>query len=143
MLHQFSATSNLNHDSITTLYTSSEVSLMDSITTPYFLTSSPPPPAILQSKNHAFLTSLDASVLDSQLKIYARRLTSISERLQVEKHILSKELDKVKSVQSKRKERVAGKHLVLKAKFVVSTEEIQKALEEAEMVTARKKKAKW
>ena len=43
MLHQFSITSNLDHDSITIPYTSSEVSLTDSITTPYFLTSSPPP----------------------------------------------------------------------------------------------------
>jgi hypothetical protein len=70
------------------------------------------------------------------------RLSGISERLQAQKHIFGKELDEIKAIHAKRKERASGKHLILKGQFVVSTEEIQKALEEVEKATLSKKKKK-
>ena len=65
----------------------------------------------------------------------------IAERLQAENHILGKELDEIKAVPVERKERLLGKRLILKEKLVVSTEDIQKALEDAEQATSFKKKS--
>ena len=73
---------------------------------------------------------------------HVRRLSGISERLQVENHILSKELDEIKAIHAKRKARASGKRFILKGRFVVSTEEIQRALEEAEKVTEAKTRKK-
>lgn len=135
MLHQFSDEAS---DSITTPLPITQPLFPD---TPFFLTSSPPPPAILRSKNQAFLASLETeSTLDQQSMNHVRRLSGMSEALQAETHILSKELDEIKAINAKRKERASGKRLILKGKFVVSTEDIQKALEEAEKATLAKKK---
>lgn len=45
----------------------------------------------------------------------------------------------MKEIHAKRKERASGKRLILKGKVVVSTEEVYKALGEAEKATAAKK----
>ena len=107
--------------------------------TPFFLSSSPPDPSTLKSKNRAFLDTLASSNVETEYKTHMRRLSGISERLQTEVMILQKELKEVKEIHAKRKERAAGKRLILKGKVVVSTEEVYKALEEAEKVTAAKK----
>jgi hypothetical protein len=66
-------------------------------------------------------------------------LSGIAERLGAEVTILKKELDEIKAVHSKRKERATGKHLILKGKAVISTEELEKA---EKRTNARKKNKK-
>jgi len=56
--------------------------------------------------------------------------------------ILKRELDEMKAVHGKRKERASGKRLILKGKTIVSTEELRDALAEAEKATKSKKTAK-
>ena len=143
MVHQFSSTSSDPDPDPDPLDVSntSPVHQSNIMNTSFLLNSSPPPPATLRSSNLALLTSLETSTLDYQSKTHIRRLSGIAEWLQAEKHILGKELDEIKGVQAKRKERVSEKRLILKGKFVVSTEEIQKALEEAEQATSSKKKS--
>jgi hypothetical protein len=114
----------------------------DDNSTPFFISSSPPEPSILHSKNRAFLASLASTNIDTQFRTHMRRLSGISERLQTEVTILQKELKEVKEIHAKRKERASGKRLILKDKVVVSTEEVQKALEDAEKVTATRKAKK-
>ena len=126
---------NLASDSITTPLSITQPPFPD---IPFFLTSSLPPPAILRSQNRAFLISLETSTLDQQSMNHVRHLSGMSEALQVETHILSKELNEIKAINAKRKERASGKRLILKGKFVVSMEDIQKALEKAEKVTLAK-----
>jgi hypothetical protein len=110
--------------------------------TPFLDFSSPPDPSTLHSKNKAFLSSLASTNVEIQFKTHMRRLSGISERLQTEVTILQKELKEVKEIHAKRKERASGKRLILKGKVVVSTEEVYKALEEAEKATASKKAKK-
>jgi hypothetical protein len=66
----------------------------------------------------------------------------ISERLSAHNSILQKELADLHHLNSQRKERQSGKHLVLKGKVVVSTDEIRKALENAERITKDRKQKK-
>ena len=49
------------------------------ISTPFFLSSSPPEPAILRFKNQAFLSAPAISDLGSDYKTHMRRLSGISE----------------------------------------------------------------
>jgi hypothetical protein len=83
-----------------------------------------------------------SSDISQQYKNHVRRLSGITERLQTEVTILQKELTEVKAVHSKMKERASGKRVILKGRTVVSTEEVQKALAEAEYATRKKRKAK-
>ena len=62
--------------------------------------------------------------------------------MQTEVTILRKELHKLKTVHSKRKERVSSKGLILKEKTIVSIEELQKVLSETEKATKSKKGTK-
>lgn len=62
------------------------------------------------------------------------------EWLLAENMILKIELQKSKDVLGSRKAREGGKRLVLKGQTVISTEEILKAIEEAELATENKKK---
>lgn len=113
-----------------------------STSTPFFLTSSPPEPAILRSKNQAFLSTPAISNLPQDYRTQMRRLSGMSERLQAEMTILQKELKEVKEVHAKRKERASGKRMILKGKSILSTEEVYTALKQAEETTARKKTQK-
>jgi len=115
---------------------------MDTISTPFFLSSSPPEPAILQSKNRAFLSTPAISDLGTDYKTHMRRLSGISERLQTEVVILKKQLKEVKEVHAKRKERASGKRFILKDKSIISTEEVYAALKEAENKMGAKKPKK-
>jgi DDE superfamily endonuclease len=107
--------------------------------TPFFLSSSPPDPAILRSTNQAFLATSTIADLDMDYKRQMRRLSGISERLQTEVTMLQKELKEVKEVNAKRKERASGKRIILKDKSILSTEEVHQALKEAEEITYAKK----
>jgi len=71
-----------------------------------------------------------------------QRLSGITERLGAEVTILKKELDEIKAVHSKRKERARIKRLILKGKVVISTEELVKQLKKAEKVMKARKKNK-
>ena len=110
--------------------------------TPFFISSYPPDPSILHSKNKVFLDSLTSNNIEPQFKTHIRRLSAISERLQTVVTILQKELKEVKEIDARWKERASGKRLILKDKVVVSTEEVHQALAEAEKATAVKKAKK-
>jgi hypothetical protein len=64
------------------------------------------------------------------------------ERYQAEALMYKIELDDVKEINARRKERESGKRHVLKDTPVASTERIEKALKEHEEATNRKKKGK-
>ena len=113
--------------------------LANATSTPFFLSSSPPDPAILRSTNQAFLATSTITDLDTDYKRHMRRLSGISERLQTEVTMLQKELKEVKEVNAKRKERASGKRIILKDKSILSTEEVHQALKEAEEITHAKK----
>jgi hypothetical protein len=110
------------------------------ISTPFFLTSSPPEPSTLRSTNQAFLSNFTTSNVNHEYKTHVRRLSGIEERLQTEVTILEKELEEIKTIHARRKERASGKRVILKGKAVISTEELIKALAEAEKATQAKKK---
>jgi hypothetical protein len=113
-----------------------------STSTPYLLTSSPPEPSTLRATNQAFLTDFASANVTEQHKIHVRRLSGITERLQTELTILKREVNEMKAIHGRRKERASGKRLILKGKTVISTEELQKALEEAEKATRTRKRSK-
>jgi hypothetical protein len=69
-------------------------------------------------------------------------LGGISERLQGENIILWAENKKFLERQEKKAERQTGKWLVLKGKVIVTTDEVCKALADAEAATKEKKKRK-
>jgi hypothetical protein len=110
--------------------------------TPYFLTSSPPDdPAILQSTNYVFLAEISNKNIDTPIKTQIRRLSNMTERLQVDVTILKEDIMEVKKVHVKRKERVTGKHHTLKNRPFISSEGVAKALQVSEKATKAKKKS--
>jgi hypothetical protein len=115
------------------------ITLASRLETSFFISSSLPDPSTLHSKNIAFLKSLASTDLETEFTTHVRRLGGISERLQTEVTILRKELKEVKEIHAKRTGQASGKRLILKDKVVVSTEEVHKALEEAEKAIAAKK----
>jgi hypothetical protein len=110
--------------------------------TPFLLNSSPPAPSTLRSTNQAFLSSLTSTNLNHECRTHARRLSGIAERLQTEVTILQKELNEIRAVHGKRKERASGKRFVLKGKAVISTEELVQELEKVEKVSQKRKKGR-
>jgi len=132
------------NNSSTIISTPGLVSMTDtsSINTPFLLTSSPPKPSTLRSANQAFLSDFTSTTINHEYKTHVRRLSGIADRLQAEVTILQKELGEIRAINSKRKERTSGKRVILKGKTVVSTEELQKALAEAEKATHKQKKGK-
>ena len=113
-----------------------------STSTPLLLTSSPPEPSTLRIANQNCLSTLASIDVNYRIKTHVRRLSGIAERLQTEVTILRKELHELKAVHSKRKEQASSKRLIPKGKTIVSIEELQKALSEAEKATKLKKGAK-
>ena len=101
-----------------------------------------PGPSTLRATNQAFLTDFASANVTEQHKIHVRRLSGITERLQTELTILKKEVNEMKAIHGRRKERASGKRLILKGKTVISTEELQQALEEAEKATRTRKRSK-
>jgi len=108
---------------------------------PHILTSSPPEdPTILQSRNQAFLNEISQKNVDTPIKTQVRRLTGMTERLQADMMILKADMNEIKAVHAKRKERQAGKRLSFKDRPLLSSEDIAKALEASEKATKAKKK---
>jgi len=134
VLHQLLDPSNKVSSLITTAPISTSM--------PYLLTSSLPEPSTLRATNQAFLTDFASANVAERHKIHVRRLSGITERLQTELTILKREVDEMKAIHGRRKERASGKRLILKGKTVISTEELQKALEEAEKATQTRKRGK-
>lgn len=65
----------------------------------------------------------------------------MTERLQADMTILKVNINEIKAVHAKRKERQAGKQLSFKDRPLLSSEDIAKALEASEKATKAKKKA--
>lgn len=102
-----------------------------SIKIPLFLSSSPPEPMVLHEQNVALSGIVEQSVLDTPTKISIRRSIGFSEQLQAANTILTKQNQELRDTISARKERLSGKRLVLKGKFIVSTEEVYEQLSAA------------
>jgi hypothetical protein len=111
-------------------------------TTPFLITSSPPDVQTLRLANKAFNEALVNSALATPLRMHGRNLGGIAEFLHADNSVLRRENAELKSVIGKRKERLSTKHRILKGKFIVSTEEIQKQLSAAERQTREKKARK-
>ena len=107
---------------------------------PLLVTSSPPDGTVLRNANATFKQVLSNTALASPIRKHARRLSSVAEKLHAQNSILSHENAELKQLINKRKERMSGKRLVLKGKFVVSTEEVYQKLMEAERATKERKK---
>ena len=79
--------------------------------------------------------------IETHVKVQVRRLTGMTERLQVDMTILKEDMKEIKAVHGKRKERQSGKRLSFKNRPLLSTEDIAKALDISEKATKAKKKA--
>src|SRR4030095_653914 len=117
-------------------------SIVSETTTPYLISSSPPDINTLRSANKAFNEALVNTTLATPIRQHSQKLSRIAEHLHADNSILRRENAELKSVISARKERLAGKRIILKGKFIVSTEEIQKELAEAERKTQEKRSKK-
>ena len=98
--------------------------------------------SILHTNNQDFLFDLTFSNVHQQCKNHGCQVSGIVERLRTEVTILQKELIEIKAVYGHRKERASGNRVILKGKTGVSTEEVPKALVEAEHATKKKRKTK-
>jgi len=112
---------------------------------PFLISSSPPDATTLRTANEAFNDALQDTAVPSPIRMHSRRLSGIAEQLHADNTVLRKENGELKGFLGKRAERQSGKRVVLKGKFVITTELMYKALAEAERkskkkVTKRKKK---
>ena len=87
----------------------------------------------------AFNNALLCTALTTPVRRHGHRLGGIAEHLQADNSILRRENTELKRVIRTRKERSSGKRIILKGRFLVSTEEVQRKLAEAEQVTREKK----
>jgi len=110
-------------------------------TTSYLINSSPPDVVTLRSANKRFNEALASTALATPIRRHGQKLSGIAKHLHADNSMLRHENAELKSVIRTRKERLSGKRIVLKGKFVVTTEEIQKGLAEAERKT-KKSRAK-
>ena len=117
------------------------------ITTPIntislFLSSSPPDAITLHQTNAALMQKINESNLDSPVRNSIRRGLGFAERLHADRSILKSENRELREFISTRKERESGKRVILKGKFIVSTEEVYAKLAEAEALTQAKQAKK-
>jgi hypothetical protein len=121
------------HRVLRTLSKPSTPSLPEQVesTTSYLVTSSPPDVVTLWSANKHFNEALKSTALAIPIRRHGQKLSGIVEHLHADNSVLRRENAELKSVIRTRKERQSGKCIVLKGKFVVTTEEIQKGLAEA------------
>ena len=99
---------------------------------PLFPTSSPPEPAELHEKNTHLRRVIANSDLEPHVQKSLSRALGFGEQLQAHNTILTKENKSLRDIVAARKERESGKRVVLKGKFIVSTEEVYQALFEAQ-----------
>ena len=109
---------------------------------PFFPDSSLPDPASTHTINQAFLAEISNSDMVSPYKTQVRRLINFMEQCQAEAYMYKTELNDVKEINSRRKEREGGKRHILKDTPVASTERIEQVLKEREEATNKKKKGK-
>ena len=106
-------------------------------TTLYLVTSSPPDVERLRSANKAFNEGLQDTALTTPVRRHGQKLSRIAEHLHADNSVLRWENAELKSVISTWKERLSGKHIILKGKFIVTTEAIHKGLAAAERKTKK------
>lgn len=88
-----------------------------------------------QYLNEAFNDALQNSSITTPVKPHNKQYSEIAEHLNTDDSVLRRGNEDLKGVIHRRKERLSSKRLVLKGKFIVSTEEIQKNLADAEKKT--------
>lgn len=107
------------------------------------LESSPPDGTELRQANTLLNSAIQASCdLPSPAKRYTERMSRAFESTHSENVTLRKELKEAEELVGTRKIRKKGKRVALKGRFVLSTEEVLKLVEEAEAETARKQTRK-
>jgi hypothetical protein len=111
----------------------------DASTPSLLVNSSPPDAEVLCAANSAFNAALQDAALSTPIRKHGKRLSGIAEHLHADNSILRRENTELKSVISKRKERMSGKRVTLKGKIIVSTEEVQQKLAQLERNTQVKK----
>ena len=99
-------------------------------------------PSSVHAINQAFLAELSNTDINTPYKTQVRQLCNFREECQAEALMPKVELQEVKEINGRRKEREGGKRHVLKGKPVASTEAVEKALRELEEAADRKKKGK-
>ena len=107
------------------------------------LASSPPPETDIRKANEELLETVrKATNLPSPAKRYIARLTSSFEKSNTERTLLRNENTEIRDLLRYRKERIKGKRVAIKGKFVFNTREILEVVEkaEAEASTRRSKK---
>jgi hypothetical protein len=107
-------------------------------TTSYLISSSPPDATTLRSTNQSFTEALDNNILTTPVRKHGEKLSKISEYLMADNVLLRQEMAELKGLVGKRTERASGKRVVLKGKFIVSTEEVYEGLRQAEEKTKKK-----
>lgn len=74
----------------------------------------------------------------SPVRDYGRRLSGIAEYLHADNTVLRKENAEMKGMLNTRTKRASGKRVVLKGKFIVTTEPIHQSLANAERKTKKR-----
>ena len=104
------------------------------------LVSSPPVGTDIRRANEELLATVrKASDLPSPVKRYISRLTSTLEKSNSEKALLRKENEEQRVLLRDRKERVKGKRVAIKGKFVFNTQGILEVVAKAEAESSKKK----
>jgi hypothetical protein len=107
------------------------------------LDSSPPDGTELRQANTLLDSAVQASCdLPSPAKRYTKRMSRAFESTHSENVTLRKQLKDAEELLSTRKVRKKGKRVALKGRFVFSTEEVLRLVEEAETETAKKQTGK-
>jgi hypothetical protein len=103
------------------------------------LQSDPPDGTELRQANALFLTEVQkARDLPSPVKRYAARITQAFEATFTKNTTLRNETTRQQKLLQSRKKRTTGKRVVLKGKFVFSTQEVLEVARKAEEATADK-----
>jgi len=109
---------------------------------PLYLSSSPPDAITIHQKNTALLQIIEKSNLDSPIRDSLRRGLGFGERFLATISILKTDNRELREHISNKKERESGKRVILKGKFIVSTEEVYEKIAEAEAKTKAKQDKK-
>ena len=133
---------NESRTSVTTIASNSSPITPTRLQQPLFLSSSPPDVELLH-RNNALLKEIIAnSTLNSPIRKSICRSIGYGEHYQASNTILQRENKELRALMSARKERQSGKRLILKGKFIVSTEEVYQKLLAAQIATEEKQAKK-
>ncbi|KYG40279.1 hypothetical protein M433DRAFT_78341, partial [Acidomyces richmondensis BFW] len=107
------------------------------------LASSPSKETDIRKANEELIEIVQKTTeIPSPAKRYIRRLTSTLETSNSERTLLRKENNEIRDLLRVRKERIKGKRVVIKGKFVFNTQEFLKVVEKAEAEASIKKKSR-